>query len=108
MNAQPFTEIEACKNDPKLYRALLRFRYVINLLISSVRAGRVTLVSGAAIVPCPGLTTETLVIVTHAQQNGDAGLLMVDPALYDIRAKTFRIVSTSSTDTSVVSWLATG
>lgn len=108
MNAQPFAEVEACKNDPKVYRALLRFRYVINLMISSVRSGRVTLVSGAAIVSCAGLTTETLVVATHAQQNGDAGLLMVDPAMYDIRAKTFRIVSTSTTDASVVSWLATG
>ena len=106
MKVPAFTEVDALKNEPKLYRALLRFRQVITLMAGAVSAGRVRLVGGRAMVSCPGLKAGTVVVVTHASHDGSPGLLLVDTASYSLSNGTFEIISTSTSDESEVAWHA--
>jgi hypothetical protein len=104
---KPFAlqEVEQLRDQTYLYRALKKVLLALNLIVGTLTIGTATLVAGTVTVKFSGLTTDSRIVTCHQTIGGTAGHLSVDTANYNLAAYTFKINSSSASDTSVVTWL---
>ena len=101
-------EVESVRADGPLLRALRALRDALNDLAGRREAGFAQLEAGVARVTVPGLQAGTVVTPGWVKEGGTPGnRLLCNREEYDLEARTAVIRSSSATDTSTVSWVAT-
>ena len=101
-------EVESVRADGPLLRALRALRDALNDLAGRRETGMATLEAGVARVTVPGIQARTIVIPGWVKEGGTPGArLLCNPEEHDLEAKTATIRSSSATDASTVSWVAT-
>ena len=101
-------EVESVRADGPLLRTLRALRDALNDLAGRREHGTATLEAGVAVVTVPGLQARTVVTPGWVKEGGAPGTrLLCDLEEYDLEARTVVIRSSSATDTSTVSWVAT-
>lgn len=101
-------EIESLRADGPLLRALRALRDALNDLAGRRDAGMAVLEAGVARVTIPGLQARTIVTPGWVKEAGTPGnRLLCSPEEYDLESGIAVIRSSSATDASTVSWVAT-